>query len=78
MVAASGSVLSLVLVLLFIPNPEDTDRRRRRKKEETSSSVMDLREIAKAASVPGVGGLLLVKLVCGVPIGVLQSMFSGG
>ena len=34
--------------------------------------------ITRLLALPGVGVLLLIKTVCGVPIGILQSMFSVG
>ncbi len=74
--AASGSLLSLALLLLFIPSGSGDAAKKKNKDSESSSSVMNLSAIARAASSPGVPGLLAVKLACAVPIGVLQSMFS--
>jgi len=63
-------MLSLILVLLFVPSFEKTKKQKRGKE-------WDVDDIFDAAKSPDVSALLLVKLVCGVPIGVLQSMFSG-
>ena len=41
-------------------------------------SLFSVAAIARIAALPGVGALLLIKTVCGVPIGILQSMFSVG
>ncbi len=74
LVAAAGSLLSLFLVLAFVPNP------RQAKKDEAdgeTASVMDFKKIAQVASTPGVCWLLVVKLFSGIPIGILQTMFSG-
>lgn len=72
LVAAVGSLASLALVLLFIPNFPKT-----REASEEKRHVLNLADIGRLLFVPGVGALLTIKLVCGVPIGVLQSMFSG-
>jgi len=74
LVAAAGSLLSLLLVIVFIPNVK---RQQTDSKEDTSSkSVLNLGEIAKLLFRPGVAMLLSIKLMSGVPIGILQSMFS--
>eukprot|EP00095_Tigriopus_kingsejongensis_P007254 maker-scaffold286_size222086-snap-gene-0.18 protein:Tk07254 transcript:maker-scaffold286_size222086-snap-gene-0.18-mRNA-1 annotation:"solute carrier family 22 member 18" len=72
LLAASGSVLSLILVFFFVPHiPKPASPR-----QTPQSSVFHLGEIAKLLFLPGVSYVLLMKLACGVPIGVLQSMFS--
>merc|ERR1711953_39864 len=70
LLAAVGSGLSLVLVLLFIPQV------RKQQKEPKSQTVFDLKKILGLLFLPGVGSLMLIKTVCGIPIGILQSMFS--
>jgi len=39
-------------------------------------SIFSVAAITRLLALPGVGVLLLIKTVCGVPIGILQSMFS--
>lgn len=79
--AAAGSVLSLLLVALFIPHfPKSQDRKKNddsNPADEEGGSVMDFGKIVNLILVPGAGTILLIKLVCGTPIGILQSMFSG-
>jgi len=70
LLAALGSGLSLVLVFLFIPQV------RKQQKEPKSQTVIDLKKILGLLFLPGVGSLMLIKTVCGIPIGILQSMFS--
>ena len=56
------------MVIAFIPNvPKNKDK---------DKSVFNLAEIAKLLFRPGVSPLLMLKLMSGVPIGILQSMFS--
>ena len=69
LVAAAGSLVSLILVLAFIPNvPKPSTSK--------SSSVLNVKEILQLLFCPGVFLLLCLKLISGVPIGILQSMFS--
>ena len=72
MVAASGSLLSLALVFFFIPHIP-----KKKPSEDPSHSVIDLRSMLQLICLPGVGIIMAIKLVCGIPIGILQSMFSG-
>ena len=69
-VAAVGSVISIVLVVLFIPAKKVSTKDKRQK------SVLDLKAIGKLLLAPGAIILLAIKLVSGFPIGILQSMFS--
>ena len=57
-----------MLVIAFIPNVP--------KNKDGSKSVFNVAEIAKLLLKPGVSPLLMLKLMSGVPIGILQSMFS--
>jgi len=92
LVAAAGSVVSLVLVILFIPKVERNNYSSRLRDNESKDevanggdagkesdgggSVLNVAEILKLLFKPGVSLLLFLKLVSGVPIGILQSMFS--
>ena len=46
------------------------------KSEEKSESVLNMKKIFGLILAPGVTMLLLIKLICGIPIGIIQSMFS--
>ena len=46
--------------------------------KESGQSLFSVSAITRLLALPGVGVLLLIKTVCGVPIGILQSMFSVG
>merc|ERR1712123_109299 len=68
--AAAGSSVSLVLVILYVPNiPKQI-------KADSNQSVLNLKKIFGLILLPKAGSLLLVKTVCGIPIGIMQSMFS--
>merc|ERR1712106_917257 len=68
--AAAGSSVSLVLVILYVPNiPKQVE-------PDTNQSVLNIKKIFSLLLLPKAGALLLVKTVCGVPIGIMQSMFS--
>ena len=69
LLAAAGSTLSLALVLLFIPEFS-------KQPTEKTAAVLDLKKILGLLTLPKVGSLMLIKTVCGIPIGILQSMFS--
>ena len=81
--AAGGSALSLVLVILFVPNiPRKSEVKSKDNDEDkynksSNNNLLSLSEILKVVQAPGAMLMLGIKLVCGVPIGVLQSMFSG-
>ena len=86
LIAALGSLLSIILVLLFIPHiPKNSYESRKRiiepkskaeKSKESKGFLENIAVIGKLFCLPGVGILLTVKLIGGVPIGILQSMFS--
>ena len=46
--------------------------------KESGQSLFSVSAITRLLALPGVGVLLLIETVCGVPIGILQSMFSVG
>ena len=74
LLAASGSLLSVILVLVFIPYVPK--QKMVEKSEEKSESVLNMSKIFGLIFAPGVTMLLLIKLICGIPIGIIQSMFS--
>ena len=76
--AAFGSLLSIILVLIFIPHiPKTKSSASKDSNSTTGAGLFDnLSVITKIVFLPNVGFLLFLKLVCGIPIGVLQSMFS--
>ena len=78
MFAAFGSLLSIILVLIFIPHiPKTKSSASKDSNSTTGAGLFDnLSAITKIVFLPNVGFLLFLKLVCGIPIGVLQSMFS--
>ncbi|KAH3709493.1 solute carrier family 22 member 18-like [Dreissena polymorpha] len=71
-VACMGSVLSIVLVLLFVPH--------RTKKVEVAdksgSALLDLSKWKELILAPGALFLLSLKMATGTPIGIFQSMFQ--
>ena len=67
--AALGSAVSLVLVIYFVPEVP-------RPREEKGDSVLNIAKIGALLLIPKARNLLILKTICGVPIGVLQSMFS--
>jgi len=68
--AAFGSSISLLLVIIYVPDiPKQS-------KPESGQSVLNLKSIFGLILLPKAGPLLLLKTVCGIPIGIMQSMFS--
>lgn len=72
LVAAGGSLISLILVFAFVPYIP-----KQRAKSAERGNVFNVAEILKLLTIPRASLVLLIKLACGIPIGVLQSMFSG-
>jgi len=70
-VSALGSCLSLVLILLYVPNIK-----KEQEEKEEKSSVFNVKEILALLLIPEAKVILLMKSICGLPIGILQSMFS--
>ncbi|XP_071109806.1 solute carrier family 22 member 18-like [Haliotis cracherodii] len=72
-IASAGSMLSVALVLMFIP--------RHTKKAEiqtdtSGNSIFNVEKFLQLIMRPGAMFLLLVRLASGVPMGVFQSMFQ--
>eukprot|EP00088_Acartia_fossae_P053124 TRINITY_DN602_c2_g1_i2.p1 TRINITY_DN602_c2_g1~~TRINITY_DN602_c2_g1_i2.p1 ORF type:complete len:451 (+),score=52.78 TRINITY_DN602_c2_g1_i2:27-1379(+) len=67
--SACGTLVGLTIVIVFIPQFN-------KEKKDAEAGIFDLKKIMSLVFLPGVRGVLLVKLLCGVPLGVLQSMFS--
>jgi len=75
--AAFGSLLSIILVITFIPHiPKTTKTSPKDGSSDSKGLLRNIGAITKIIFLPNVGFLLFLKLVCGIPIGVLQSMFS--
>jgi len=68
--AAAGSCVSLALVIYYVPEIP------KQQQSESNGSVLNVKQILSLITVPRAGSLLLLKTVCGIPIGILQSMFS--
>lgn len=74
LLAAGGSLLSVLLVVLFIPHiPKSLPKK---SEPESNGLLAGLKGIFHLFFLPGVGILLMIKLICGIPIGIVQSMFS--
>lgn len=75
-VAAAGSILSMLLVLQFVPT--QTKKRIAAKAAEAHSagSIFSPHKLIALASAPGALFLLLIRFAAGIPIGVFQSMFQ--
>ncbi|XP_062845679.1 solute carrier family 22 member 18 isoform X2 [Trichomycterus rosablanca] len=74
-VGAGGSLISLLLVLKFIP--EHTKIHSEKKSNgKSANSVFNLGEIVRLTKFPGVAKTFTIKIVSGLPAGVFQVMFS--
>ena len=74
LLAACGSLLSVILVLLFIPHiPKNQELKKRKaspsNENQSKGFLQNIAVIGKLFFLPGVGILLVVKLVGGIPIG---------
>ena len=58
--------------------PKDEKSKKTKDQKGADHSLFSVSAITRLLALPGVGVLLLIKTVCGVPIGILQSMFSVG
>jgi len=68
--SAGGSCISLILVILYVPNiPKQVQ-------PDQNQSVLNLKKIFSLILLPKASSLLLVKTVVGIPVGIMQSMFS--
>ncbi|XP_026234388.1 solute carrier family 22 member 18 [Anabas testudineus] len=72
---AAGSVVSLLLVLKFIPK-NTKSARASTDSENKNKSVFSVGEITRLMKFPGVTPTFLVKIVAGLPSGIFQVMFS--
>ncbi|XP_076863382.1 solute carrier family 22 member 18 isoform X2 [Brachyhypopomus gauderio] len=73
-VGAGGSLVSLLLVLKFIP--KHTKHNTTESKKGGAGSVFNLKEIIRLMKFPGVAKTFTVKIVSGLPSGIFQVMFS--
>ncbi|XP_052763678.1 solute carrier family 22 member 18-like isoform X2 [Mya arenaria] len=71
-VAFLGSVLSILLVLMFVPH----QTKKTQVHEKSSSALLDLKKWRELIMAPGALFLLLLKMATGTPIGIFQSMFQ--
>ncbi|CAH1774902.1 unnamed protein product, partial [Owenia fusiformis] len=76
LVAAAGSVLSILIVLIFIPKQTKMAHVEVKASEKSASSIFSIKKIMSLLAQPGALVLLTVKAVSGVPIGIFQSMFA--
>ncbi|CAH1247962.1 SLC22A18 [Branchiostoma lanceolatum] len=76
--AMAGSLVSIVLVVLFIPANTKAGKKHSESTKDDSgpSSVFDVKAIAKLLTIPVAAYLLLVRTIVGTPLGIFQSMFS--
>lgn len=75
--AAMGSLISLMLVLKFIPkHTKEQAPQRNTESKPNSRSVFNLGEITRLMRFPGVARTFLVKIISGLPAGIFQVMFS--
>ncbi|KAM3876834.1 solute carrier family 22 member 18 [Diretmus argenteus] len=75
--AALGSAVSLMLVVKFIPKSTKAQAPRNNTDSESKNkSIFNLGEIARIMTFPGVTRTFSVKIICGLPAGIFQVMFS--
>uniref|UniRef100_A0AAY5F0L4 Organic cation transporter-like protein 2 n=1 Tax=Electrophorus electricus TaxID=8005 RepID=A0AAY5F0L4_ELEEL len=72
-VAAGGSLVSLLLVLKFIP--KHTKKHATKQSNGGAGSVFNLKEIIRLMKFPGVAKTFTVKIISGLPSGIFQVMF---
>ncbi|XP_067659030.1 solute carrier family 22 member 18-like [Haliotis asinina] len=72
-IASAGSLLSVALVLMFVPQHT---KKADVQTDTSEKSIFNLKKIIQLIMGPGALFLLLVRLASGVPIGVFQSMFQ--
>jgi len=70
LVAASGSLFSLLLVVVFVPNIDKSQV------TKDNTGVFNFKKMIGLVALPKVHGLLLLKAVCGIPTSILESMFT--
>ncbi|XP_023340071.1 solute carrier family 22 member 18 isoform X2 [Eurytemora carolleeae] len=69
LLSALGSLFSLILVIIFVPQIN-------KQTKPKESNLLHLKKMSGLIVKPEVRGLLLIKTICGIPIGILQSMFA--
>ncbi|KAM6980502.1 solute carrier family 22 member 18 [Aplochiton taeniatus] len=76
-VAATGSFISFILVLKFIPkHTKEQAPQKNTESKPNAKSVFNLGEITRLMRFPGVARTFLVKIISGLPAGIFQVMFS--
>ncbi|KAL8584182.1 hypothetical protein ACOMHN_034868 [Nucella lapillus] len=79
-VAASGSILSIFIVLQFVPRQTKrlatTPPKPAQGSSSSGDSIFSVKKLMMLVGQPGALFLLLVRFFAGIPIGVFQSMFS--
>ncbi|XP_054627392.1 solute carrier family 22 member 18-like [Dunckerocampus dactyliophorus] len=74
---AAGSALSLLLVLIFIPETTKAQAPKANTESETKrESIFNVGRITRLLKYPGVAPIFAVKIVTGLPSGIFQVMFS--
>ncbi|XP_067902184.1 solute carrier family 22 member 18 isoform X2 [Heterodontus francisci] len=76
--AAAGSVLNVIVVMKYIPAHTKPRILTKENKPEIAHkrSIFSVKEILRLLSIPGAVGILAIKTITGLPMGVFQSMFS--
>ncbi|XP_048401087.1 solute carrier family 22 member 18 isoform X2 [Stegostoma tigrinum] len=76
--AAAGSVLNTMVVMKYIPADTKSVILAKENKPEIARSnrIFSVKEILRLLSIPGAAGVLVLKAITGLPMGVFQSMFS--
>jgi len=79
--AMLGSILSIVLVILFIPTDTkqystETEKKDEQAVEQPQGSIFDFKKYASIFEAPNFSYLFMIKAVSGLPIGIFQAMFS--
>lgn len=80
--AALGSIISIILVTMFIPANtkalKDTNDSANEKKNHSKSTgnVFDIKKYSSIFALPNFTFLFSIKVISAIPLGILQSMFS--
>ncbi|KAK3087813.1 hypothetical protein FSP39_010977 [Pinctada imbricata] len=72
--ACIGSLLSVVIVWITVPS--HTKKAHVTESDKSGGGVFNVKKILGLLAAPGATFLLAIRTLCGVPIGVFQSMFS--
>nr|XP_057933005.1 solute carrier family 22 member 18 [Doryrhamphus excisus] len=73
---AAGSALSLLLVLIFIPETTKAQDPKAAESQAKNKSIFNVGQITRLLKYPGVTPIFAVKIVTGLPSGIFQVMFS--